>query len=158
MAICFRPTSLDAVHAGVRRAPRHGVVMMARASSLRTDQMRRAKNAAPVIMSGKEKKKAKHDRRMRNREKFASSGRRLIKLNQEDESSFYIGFVGMNRAGRAQALRSVESFLKKATELKVRVTVVHQTYIYIYIHLTLLFACREGSFSHFSRPAGAASQ
>lgn len=94
--------------------------MMARASSLRAEQKRRVKNAAPVILTAKQKKKASRERRASYREKFACSGSRLIKLQKEEDECFYIGFVGENRAGRAQALKAVEAFLKRATELKVR--------------------------------------
>lgn len=101
------------------------VVMMARASNLRAEQKRRANAAEPVILSAKQKRQASRDRREFFREKFARSGRRLIKLQQEDEDSFYVGFVGTNRAGRAQALKAVETFLKRATELKVRLLPLH---------------------------------
>lgn len=95
--------------------------MMARASSLRAEQKRRVKNAgAPVILTAKQKRQASRDRRAYYREKYACSGSRLVKLQKEDDECFYIGFVGENRAGRAQALKAVEAFLKRATELKVR--------------------------------------
>ncbi|CAM9636089.1 unnamed protein product, partial [Laminaria digitata] len=101
-----------------------GVVMMARANRQKAVEQRQkklAKNAAPVVLSAKARRQANRARRAFYREKFACSGHRLIKLQEEDDSSFYIGFVGTNRAGRAQALKSVEAFLKKATEMKARV-------------------------------------
>lgn len=94
---------------------------MGRASRQRAIQAelkRRAKNA-PVVLSEKDRRRANRARRAYYREKFASSSRRLIKLQQEDGDSYYIGFVGENRAGRAAALNAVEAFLKRATELKV---------------------------------------
>lgn len=100
-----------------------GVVMMARANRQKTVEQRQKrldKNAAPVVLSAKARRQANRARRAYYREKFACSGHRLIKLQEEDDSSFYIGFVGTNRAGRAQALKSVEVFLKKATEMKAR--------------------------------------
>lgn len=100
-----------------------GVVMMARANrqkAVEQRQKRLNKSAAPVVLSAKARRQANRARRAYYREKFACSGHRLIKLQEEDDSSFYIGFVGTNRAGRAQALKSVEAFLKKATEMKVR--------------------------------------
>lgn len=96
-----------------------GVTMMARARYLLAEQKRRAKSAAPVILSAKDKRKANRERRAHYREKFARSGSRLVKLQQEDPDSFYIGFLGTNGAGRAAALKSVETFLKRVTELKV---------------------------------------
>eukprot|EP00752_Nemacystus_decipiens_P004166 g3809.t1 len=74
---------------------------------------------APVILSEKAQRRAKRERRAYFRERYACSGHRLIKLQQEDPDSFYIGFVGTNRAGRAQALVAVEAYLRRATELKV---------------------------------------
>ena len=100
-----------------------GVVMMARANRQKAVEQRQErlnKSAAPVVLSAKARRQANRARRAYYREKFACSGHRLIKLQEEDDSSFYIGFVGTNRAGRAQALKSVEAFLKKATEMKVR--------------------------------------
>lgn len=99
-------------------------MMMARANRQKAVEQRQkklAKNAAPVVLSAKARRQANRARRAYYREKFACSGHRLIKLQEEDDSSFYIGFVGTNRAGRAQALKSVEAFLKKATEMKARV-------------------------------------
>ena len=96
--------------------------MMGRANrqrAIRAEEKRRENNA-PVVLSAKDRRLANRARRAYYREKFASSSRRLIKLQKEDEDSFYIGFVGTNRAGRAAALRAVEAFLKRATELKVR--------------------------------------
>lgn len=109
------------------RAPRRGggggsVVMMARANRLKSVIARQKKldrSNAPVILSDKAKRKAKRERRAYFRERYACSGRRLIKLQQEDPDSFYIGFVGTNLAGRAQALVAVQAYLKRATELKV---------------------------------------
>lgn len=98
-------------------------MMMARANRQKTVEQRQKrldKNAAPVVLSAKARRQANRARRAYYREKFACSGHRLIKLQEEDDSSFYIGFVGTNRAGRAQALKSVEVFLKKATEMKAR--------------------------------------
>lgn len=97
-----------------------GALRMARASTLRADQKRRVKAATPVILSPKQHRAAKRARREYFREKFARSGTRLIKLQKEDPGSFYIGFVGTNRAGRGDALKAIETFLKKATELKAR--------------------------------------
>lgn len=98
-------------------------MMMARANrqkAVEQRQKRLEKIAAPVVLSAKAKRQANRARRAYYREKFACSGHRLIKLQEEDDSSFYIGFVGTNRAGRAQALKSVEAFLKKSTEMKAR--------------------------------------
>lgn len=92
---------------------------MARASVLRAAQKRRVKEAEPVFLTANQKKAAKRARRRYFRERYARSGTRLIKLQNEDPSSFYIGFVGENRAGRGDALKAVEMFLKRATELKV---------------------------------------
>lgn len=97
--------------------------MMARANRQKTVEQRQKrleKNAAPVVLSAKARRQANRARRAHYREKFACSGHRLIKLQEEDDTSFYIGFVGTNRAGRAQALKSVEAFLKKSTEMKAR--------------------------------------
>eukprot|EP00903_Cladosiphon_okamuranus_P018058 g16619.t1 len=96
--------------------------MMARSNRLKTVIARQKKLErinAPVIVSEKAQRRAKRERRAYFRERYACSGRRLIKLQQEDPDSFYIGFVGTNRAGRAQALVAVEAYLKRATELKV---------------------------------------
>ncbi|CAN0258664.1 unnamed protein product [Ectocarpus sp. 6 AP-2014] len=98
------------------------VVMMGRSNRLKTVIARQRtleKSNAPVILSEKAKRKAKRERRAYFRERYACSGRRLIKLQQEDPDSLYIGFVGTNGAGRAQALGAVEAYLKRATEFKV---------------------------------------
>lgn len=103
-----------------------GVVMMARANRQQTAELRQKRlreSAQPVFLSEKAKRKAKRqanqERREYFREKFANSGRRLIELQKADSESFYIGFVGTNSAGRAQALKAVESFLRRATQLRV---------------------------------------
>lgn len=98
--------------------------MMARSNRLKSVIARQKKlerSNAPVILSDKAKRKVKRERRAYFRERYACSGRRLIKLQQEDPDSFYIGFVGTNLAGRAQALVAVQAYLKRATELKVHV-------------------------------------
>lgn len=92
--------------------------MLARAKTLRVEQKQRVKKARPL--SRRERRQANRDRRAYFRQKFACSGYRLIKLQQEDPDSFYIGIIGANLSGRAQALKSIERYLKKATELKVR--------------------------------------
>lgn len=96
---------------------------MARSNRLKSVIARQKKldrSNAPVILSEKAQRKAKRERRAYFRERYACSGRRLIKLQQEDPDSLYIGFVGTNSAGRAQALVAVEAYLKRATELKVK--------------------------------------
>ncbi|CAN0191060.1 unnamed protein product, partial [Ectocarpus fasciculatus] len=78
------------------------VVMMARSNRLKTviaRQRNLEKSNAPVVLSEKAKRKAKRERRAYFRERYACSGRRLIKLQQEDPDSLYIGFVGTNGAG-----------------------------------------------------------
>lgn len=97
--------------------------MMARSNRLKSVMARQKKlerSNAPVILSEKARRGAKRERRAYFRERYACSGRRLIKLQQEDPDAFYIGFIGTNRAGRAQALVAVEAYLKRATELKVK--------------------------------------
>lgn len=102
---------------------------MARSNRLKSVIARQKKldrSNAPVILSEKAQRRAKRERRAYFRERYACSGRRLIRLQQEDPDSFYIGFVGTNRAGRAQALVAVEAYLKRATELKVSCTAVYR--------------------------------
>lgn len=114
---CARVASRDGDNKNSR------VVMMARSNRLKTviaRQRNLEKSNAPVILSEKAKRKAKRERRAYFRERYACSGRRLIKLQQEDPDSLYIGFVGTNGAGRAQALGAVEAYLKRATEFKVQ--------------------------------------
>lgn len=91
-----------------------------RVKSVIARQKKLDRSNAPVILSEKAQRKAKRERRAYFRERFAVSGRRLLTLQQDDPDSFYIGFVGTNQAGRAQALLAVEAFLKRATELKVK--------------------------------------
>ena len=91
-----------------------------RLKSVIARQKKLERSNAPVILSEKARRREKRERRAYFRERYACSGRRLIKLQQEDPDAFYIGFVGTNRAGRAQALVAVETYLKRATELKVK--------------------------------------
>ncbi|CAM9734251.1 unnamed protein product [Hapterophycus canaliculatus] len=96
--------------------------MMARSNRLKSviaRQRKLEKSNTPVILSDKARRKAQRERRAYFRDRYAVSGRRLIKLQEEDPDSFYIGFVGTNGAGRAQALVAVEAYLRRATELKV---------------------------------------
>lgn len=107
-----------------RNIGRHGdgTKMMARSNRLKSVIARQRnldKANAPVILSDKARRKAQRERRAYFRDRYAVSGRRLIKLQEEDPDSFYIGFVGTNSAGRAQALVAVEAYLRRATELKV---------------------------------------
>lgn len=95
------------------------MLTMARASTLRAEQKQRVKESIPKHVSPKAQRAAKRAKRAYFRDKFASSSYRLVKLQQEDPDSYYIGFVGANRAGRGDALKAVEAFLKRATELKV---------------------------------------
>ncbi|CAM9749387.1 unnamed protein product [Scytosiphon promiscuus] len=105
---------------GVRRG--EGTKMMARSNRLKSVIARQRnldKSNAPVILSDKARRKAQRERRAYFRDRNAVSGRRLIKLQEEDPDSYYIGIVGTNGAGRAQALLAVEAYLRRATELKV---------------------------------------
>ncbi|CAM9433587.1 unnamed protein product, partial [Discosporangium mesarthrocarpum] len=101
---------------------RVGVSMMVRARDLRREQQRRvkedeARKTKPFI-GVKAMKREKRERRARFRAANATSGRRLLDL-QKDNTAFFIGFLGKERAGRAQGLAAVEKFLKQATELRV---------------------------------------
>lgn len=112
--------------------------MMARAKTLRAEQKQRVKEVETTKkMTPKARRKASRERRAYFREKFARSGSRLIKLQQEDPDSFYIGFVGANRSGRGDALKAVEVFLKRATELKA--SIVHTLADISVIHTSKYF-------------------
>lgn len=91
--------------------------MLARASTLRVEQKRRVREAKEA-MSPRARWLAKRSKKAYFRSKYACSGYRLIKLQQQDPDSFYIGVVGANWSGRVQALKAIENYLKRATELK----------------------------------------
>jgi hypothetical protein len=95
----------------------HVLHMGVRARTLRIQQLQ---NKGPVLRQGpptRAERALKRERRRALRAKLANSGKQLLLLR--DDPAWYIGVIGLDGAGRAIALRSLEAALRKQTELKV---------------------------------------
>jgi hypothetical protein len=98
-------------------ASNHALHMSVRARTLRIQQLQ---NKGPLLRPGpptRAERALKRERRRALRAKLANSGKQLLLLR--DDPAWYIGVIGLDGAGRALALRSLEAALRKQTELKI---------------------------------------
>jgi hypothetical protein len=116
--LAFTGTPLRQLHVtSNHRASNHVLHMGVRARTLRIQQLQ---NKGPVLRQGpptRADRALKRERRRALRAKLANSGKQLLLLR--DDPAWYIGVIGLDGAGRALALRSLEAALRKQTELKI---------------------------------------
>ena len=91
--------------------------MAVRARELRTQLSRRNKIADASLRHTKDAKAARREGRAAFRRLLANSGKQLELL--KDDPAWYVGVIGLDGAGRAKALKNIETALKQATELKI---------------------------------------